>query len=60
MRKGLVLAVCAIAFTVTPAQAERLYAAAAEPKTIRWWESGHYLPDAAIDDAAEWLRAALA
>lgn len=45
--------------TVTPAQAERLFAAAGEPKTIRWWESGHYLPDAAIDDAAEWLRGAL-
>ncbi len=45
--------------TVTPAQAERLFAAAGEPKTLRWWESGHYLPDAAIDDAAEWLHRAL-
>ena len=42
--------------TVTPEQAERLFAAAGEPKTLRWWEAGHYLPDAAIDDAAEWLR----
>ena len=45
--------------TVTPAQAQRLFDAAAEPKTLRWWDAGHYLPDAAIDDAAEWLRAAL-
>jgi len=45
--------------TVTPAQAERLFAAAGEPKTIRWWDAGHYLPDAAIDEAAEWLRAEL-
>ena len=45
--------------TVTPAQAQRLFDAANEPKTLRWWEAGHYLPDAAIDDAAEWLRVAL-
>jgi fermentation-respiration switch protein FrsA (DUF1100 family) len=43
--------------TVTAEQAERLFAAAGEPKTLRWWEAGHFLPDAAIDDAAEWLRA---
>ena len=42
--------------TVTPEQAERLFAAAGEPKTLRWWAAGHYLPDAAIDDAGEWLR----
>ena len=46
--------------TVTPAQAQRLFDAASEPKTLRWWDAGHYLPDAAIDDAAEWLRATLA
>jgi len=45
--------------TVTPAQAQRLFDAAGEPKTLRWWDAGHYLPDAAIDDAAEWLRARL-
>jgi fermentation-respiration switch protein FrsA (DUF1100 family) len=45
--------------TVTPAQAERLFAAAGEPKTLRWWDAGHYLPDAAIDDAAVWLRGVL-
>jgi uncharacterized protein len=41
--------------TVRPDQAERLYNAAAEPKTLRWYESGHRLPQAAIDAAAEWL-----
>jgi hypothetical protein len=46
--------------TVTPAQAQRLFDAAAEPKTLRWWDAGHYLPDAAIDDAAAWLEARLA
>jgi hypothetical protein len=45
--------------TVTPAQAQRLFDAAREPKTLRWWDAGHYLPDAAIDDAAEWLRGTL-
>jgi uncharacterized protein len=42
--------------TVRPEQAERLFAAAAEPKEIRWWNAGHYLPHAASDDAAKWLR----
>lgn len=41
--------------TVLPEQAERLFAAAREPKEIRWWDSGHYLPQAAIDDAVTWL-----
>ena len=45
--------------TVRPDQAERLFAAAAEPKTIRWWDAGHYLPEAAIDEAARWLVDAL-
>lgn len=42
--------------TVRPEQAERLYAAAAEPKEIRWWNAGHYLPQEAIHEAAAWLR----
>lgn len=46
--------------TVKPAQAERLYAAALEPKEIRWWDAGHYLPEAAIADAADWLVRQLA
>ena len=39
--------------TVTPAQAERLFAAAREPKEIRWWDAGHILPAPAIADAAD-------
>jgi fermentation-respiration switch protein FrsA (DUF1100 family) len=41
--------------TVTPAQAERLFAAAHEPKTMRWHGGGHWPPPRAIDDAAAWL-----
>lgn len=45
--------------TVTAAQATRLFDAAEEPKEIRWWDAGHYLPEAAIDDAAQWLAQTL-
>jgi uncharacterized protein len=45
--------------TIRPEQAERLFAAAAEPKEIRWWDAGHYLPHEASDDAARWLEAHL-
>ena len=41
--------------TVTAAQAQRLFDAAGEPKELRWWDAGHYLPTAAIDEAAVWL-----
>ena len=41
--------------TIRPEQAERLFAAAGEPKELRWWDAGHILPPAAIDDAADWL-----
>jgi fermentation-respiration switch protein FrsA (DUF1100 family) len=41
--------------TVLPEQAQRLFDAAGEPKEIRWWDSGHYLPHAALDHAAHWL-----
>lgn len=41
--------------TIPPVLAERLYAAAAEPKQIQWWEAGHHLPDAAVRAAAKWL-----
>jgi uncharacterized protein len=41
--------------TIPPQQAERLFAAACEPKSIKWWDAGHILPPAAIDDAAQWL-----
>src|SRR5688500_5936530 len=45
--------------TVTPDQATRLFDAAREPKEIRWWDAGHYLPAAAIDEAAAWLAETL-
>jgi uncharacterized protein len=41
--------------TVKPAQAERLFAAAQEPKTMRWHGGGHWPPSREIDHAAEWL-----
>ena len=41
--------------TIGPDQAERLYAAASEPKELRWYPSGHVLPPQAADDVAEWL-----
>ena len=41
--------------TIPREQAQRLYDAAAEPKELRWYESGHALPPAAADDAAAWL-----
>lgn len=41
--------------TVSPAQAEALFAAAREPKEIRWYDSGHILPITAAQDVADWL-----
>jgi dienelactone hydrolase len=41
--------------TVTPDMAQRLYAAAPEPKSQRWYDSGHRLPADAYQDAAEWI-----
>lgn len=46
--------------TVRPEQAERLFAAALEPKELLWWNAGHYLPPAAIAAAAEWMANHLA
>src|SRR5688500_16669232 len=42
--------------TIRPAQAQRLFDAASQPKEIRWYDTGHVLPTAAADDAASWLR----
>lgn len=42
--------------TIRPEQAERLFAAASDPKEIVWWDAGHYLPEAAVDVAASWLE----
>lgn len=44
---------------IRPEQAERLFAAAREPRELRWWEGGHILPQAATEDAADWLAAHL-
>ena len=41
--------------TVTSSQAERLFAAAQEPKTMRWYGGGHWPPAKDVDFAAEWL-----
>ncbi|HET7458364.1 MAG TPA: alpha/beta fold hydrolase [Gemmatimonadaceae bacterium] len=41
--------------TILPDQAERLYAAAGEPKAIQWYDGGHWLPDAAVKRACEWV-----
>lgn len=44
---------------VTPSQAERLFAAAPEPKTMRWYGGGHWPPAGDITYAAEWLTVQL-
>jgi fermentation-respiration switch protein FrsA (DUF1100 family) len=45
--------------TVKPSQAERLFAAAGEPKLMRWYGGGHWPPAREIDHAATWLSDAL-
>ncbi len=45
--------------TVRPDQAERLYAAAPDPKEIRWYDGGHWLPPQVVQYCAEWLAARL-
>jgi dienelactone hydrolase len=40
--------------TTRPAQAERLFAFAEEPKELVWYDGGHWPPPQAIEDAAEW------
>lgn len=46
--------------TVRPSQAERLFAAAHEPKTMRWYGGGHWPPQGEIARAAQWLAESLA
>ena len=46
--------------TVTPAQARRLFDAAAEPKEIAWYDAGHWLPAEASRRVAAWLAHQLA
>jgi dienelactone hydrolase len=45
--------------TTRAAQAERLFEAASEPKTMVWYDGGHWPPQSAIDQAAEWTAARL-
>ena len=45
--------------TVKPSQGERLFAAAHEPKTMRWYGGGHWPPAREIEFAAEWLAGQL-
>lgn len=46
--------------TIRPAQAEALFAAAREPKELRWYNGGHQPPQAAIEQAAGWVADRLA
>jgi uncharacterized protein len=41
--------------TTRPAQAERLFAAAREPKTMAWYDGGHWPPVAAIEGVGRWM-----
>jgi len=45
--------------TVRPDQAERLFAAAREPKELRWYPGGHWPPAREIDAGAAWLASRL-
>lgn len=40
--------------TTRPAQAQRLFDAAREPKTMHWYDGGHWPPAPAIESAARW------
>ena len=40
--------------TTRPAQAERLFTLAEEPKELVWYDGGHWPPPTAIERAAEW------
>jgi uncharacterized protein len=45
--------------TVTPRQGELLFAAAGEPKAIRWYNGGHWPPPSEIAFACDWLATRL-
>ena len=45
--------------TVRPDQAERLFAAAREPKEMLWYDGGHWLTDAVVKKATKWLAESL-
>jgi len=41
--------------TTRPAQAQRLFDASPEPKTLHWYDGGHWPPASAIATAARWV-----
>ncbi|HEX7181482.1 MAG TPA: acetylxylan esterase [Thermoanaerobaculia bacterium] len=41
---------------VPPADARRYHEAGSQPKTVKWYDSGHSLPEQAIEDQLAWLR----
>jgi hypothetical protein len=43
-------------FHVPNERAEEFYAAAKEPKELKWYEAGHGLNEAATRDRKAWLR----
>ncbi len=43
-----------------PAQAERLFEAASDPKTMHWYPGGHWPPPASIEATAQWMAVQLA
>jgi dienelactone hydrolase len=45
---------------VPPADAREFHRAAREPKDVRWYDSGHFLPPEAWCDAARWLQEEIA
>ena len=40
---------------VPPADGEEYQEAGSEPKDVMWYDSGHRLPDQAIEDQVQWL-----
>jgi dienelactone hydrolase len=42
-------------YVVTPDMVKRLYAAAGDPKELRWYDTGHLLSQEAYEQAAEWV-----
>jgi hypothetical protein len=41
--------------TIRPEQARALFEAAGEPKEMRWYDGGHWPPQVAVEQVAEWL-----
>jgi uncharacterized protein len=45
---------------IDPANAQKLFDAAKEPKKLLWYDAGHILPAAATDDCVNWIQDELA